>query len=401
MPAGLDKTPSANRTHIVFLGAMNSGKSTLVNAFANQQIAIVSDVPGTTTDAVERAMEIHGVGPCVLVDTAGFDDKGELGELRVNATRKRAMEADVVVLLLTKDTLDTCKRWHDEFEKRNIPVIPVVNKIEEKEQKAFFETIEKERFGDVPVISTDAQKGIGVNDLKKAVVDAVATHKIARSITGDLVGKEDVVLLVMPQDKQAPEGRLILPQVQTIRELLDKTCVVISTTMDSFEAGLMALSKPPKLIITDSQVFDEVYQRKPKESLLTSFSVLFAAYKGDIEYYVESVKAIAGLTEQSKVLIAECCTHAPLEEDIGRVKIPAMLRKKVGSGLTVEVVGGRDFPDDLSDYDLIIQCGACMFGRNYVMARLSQAKEQKVPMTNYGITIAYMRGILDKIEICA
>ena len=218
------------------------------------------------------------------------------------------------------------------------------------------------------------------------------------TITGALVEEGDLVLLVMPQDIQAPKGRLILPQVQTIRDLLDHKCLVMSCTTDKLEDTLAALARPPKLIITDSQVFRTVYDKKPQESLLTSFSVLFAEYKGDFAYYKESAAAISSLTEESKVLIAECCTHAPLKEDIGREKIPNMLRKRIGAGLTVDIVSGTDFPKDLSNYDLIIQCGACMFNKKYVMTRIERAKDQKVPMSNYGVVIAYLSGILDKIS---
>jgi [FeFe] hydrogenase H-cluster maturation GTPase HydF len=201
----------------------------------------------------------------------------------------------------------------------------------------------------------------------------------------------------MPQDIQAPKGRLILPQVQTLRELLDKKCMVMSVTTDKMVSVLNLMTKAPKLIITDSQVFDYVYENKPNESMLTSFSVLFAAYKGDLPYYMEGAKAIDSLTENSKVLIAECCTHAPLSEDIGRVKIPRMLKKRVGEGITVDLVSGTDFPENPAEYDLIIQCGACMFNRTYVMSRINKARKAGVPMTNYGVTIAHITGILDKI----
>ena len=213
------------------------------------------------------------------------------------------------------------------------------------------------------------------------------------------MAEEDLGLLVMPQDIQAPKGRLILPQVQTIRELLDKKCLVASVTTDKFIPMLSILKQPPKLIITDSQVFGYVYEHKPKESMLTSFSVLFAAYKGDLPYYIEGAKTIDSLTGESKVLIAECCTHAPLTEDIGREKIPAMLKKRFGNTLQVEHVSGTDFPQDLTEYDLVIQCGACMFNRTYVLSRIERAKEQHVPMTNYGVVIAHLTGILDKITI--
>ena len=250
----------------------------------------------------------------------------------------------------------------------------------------------------IPVLLCSAVTGQGIPELKEALIRAMASAEKKRWITGNLVEAGDSVLLVMPQDIQAPEGRLILPQVQTIRELLDRKCVVTCATTDRIDTALSAMKQPPKLIITDSQIFDLVYAKKPAESLLTSFSVLFAAYKGDIGYYVESAGAIGRLNGNSKVLIAECCTHAPLEEDIGRVKIPRLLRKRAGESLTVDLTAGADFPEDLSSYDLVIQCGACMFNRKHVMARIDKAKDAGVPMTNYGVAIAYLKGILDKVE---
>ena len=237
-----------------------------------------------------------------------------------------------------------------------------------------------------------------IKQIKAALTRMLPENYGADFITGDLVSDGDLVLLVMPQDIQAPKGRLILPQVQTLRELLDKKWLVMSVTTDKLTDVLTRLTEPPKLIITDSQVFDYVYKNKPEESMLTSFSVLFAAYKGDLPYYMQGAKAIDKLTEDSKVLIAECCTHAPLAEDIGRVKIPNMLRKRVGQGLTIDLVSGTDFPEDPSGYDLIIQCGACMFNRKYVLSRIDSAKAKNVPMTNYGVTIAHVTGILDKIS---
>lgn len=236
-----------------------------------------------------------------------------------------------------------------------------------------------------------------MEQVKEALVRLLPENYGTQFITGELVGEEDLVLLVMPQDIQAPKGRLILPQVQTIRELLDKKCLVMSVTTDKLCAALKTLNAPPKLIITDSQVFGYVYENKPKESMLTSFSVLFAAYKGDLPYYMEGAKQIDALTGQSKVLIAECCTHAPLTEDIGRVKLPRMLKKRVGEQITVDIVSGTDFPADVSGYDLIIQCGACMFNRRYVLSRVERAKNQGVPMTNYGVAIAHMTGILGQV----
>ena len=248
-----------------------------------------------------------------------------------------------------------------------------------------------------PPIIVSAKDGTGIEAIHRTILEKLPADFGEQTITGSFVAEGDVVVLVMPQDLQAPKGRLILPQVQTIRELLDKKCLIMSCTTDKLKDTLCALANPPKLIITDSQVFHTVYEQKPAESRLTSFSVLFAGYKGDIHYYVESTSAIDRLTEQSRVLIAEACTHAPLTEDIGRVKIPHLLRKRTGEGLQIDIVSGNDFPEDLSPYNLIIHCGACMFNRKYVLSRIEQARAQQVPMTNYGVAIAHLNGILNKI----
>ena len=250
--------------------------------------------------------------------------------------------------------------------------------------------------GQLPII-VSAKDGTGIEAIHRAILEKLPADFGEQTITGSLVAEGDVVVLVMPQDLQAPKGRLILPQVQTIRELLDKKCLVMSCTTDKLKDTLCALTNPPKLIITDSQVFHTVYEQKPAESRLTSFSVLFAGYKGDIHYYVESTSAIDRLTEQSRVLIAEACTHAPLTEDIGRVKIPHLLRKRTGERLQIDIVSGNDFPEDLSPYNLIIHCGACMFNRKYVLSRIEQARALQIPMTNYGVAIAHLNGILNKI----
>lgn len=406
----LNDTPSANRTHIAFFGRMNSGKSSLINALAGQQISIVSGVGGTTTDLVKKPMEIHGIGPCVLIDTAGFDDTGVLGDSRVALAKQAARQADLAVLVfsaenaegknITAEALAEEKRWFDLLQKRDTPVILVVNKTDIYAQAGRLAERIQAVFQKKPLLTSAVTKE-GTKDLKNGLIAAAAglSQEAERYITGDLVSQEDLVLLVMPQDIQAPKGRLILPQVQTLRELLDKKCLTMCTTTDKFEQALAALKKPPKLIITDSQVFQVIYEKKPKESRLTSFSTLFAAYKGDIDYFVRGAQTIGALTEQDRVLIAECCTHAPLDEDIGREKLPRLLRKKIGEGLAVDIVSGTDFPQDLSPYRLIIQCGACMFNRKYVMSRVETAKEQKVPMTNYGVAIAYLTGILDKVEL--
>ena len=389
----LNQTPSANRLHIALFGRRNSGKSSLINALTRQDTALVSDIPGTTTDPVSKAMELHGIGPCVIIDTPGFDDEGTLGEMRIERTLKAIERTDIALLLCEENNLQEEAAWMQQLKAKNIPVILILNKADIR--KDISSSIE-EALGEKPLLVSAKEKQ-GMEDIRLAILEKLPQDFEQPSITGDLVSENDLVLLVMPQNIQAPKGRLILPQVQTMRELLDKKCLIMSCTTDKLPQTLQALARPPKLIITDSQVFKTVYEQKPAESLLTSFSVLMAGYKGDIRQFVDGASAIDRLTENSRVLIAEACAHAPMTEDIGRVKIPRLLRKKIGEGLHIDMVSGSDFPKDLSGYDLIIHCGACMFNRKHVMNRLESASAQHIPMTNYGITLAHLMGILDKI----
>lgn len=394
----LNNTPRANRLHIGIFGKRNSGKSALINALTNQDIALVSDVAGTTTDPVYKSMEIHGIGPCVFIDTAGFDDVGELGIMRVEKTKSAMEKTDIAIVVFSDNKIDEELSWVEELKHRKTPIIAIVNKADIlTNTEELCEHIIK--VCKITPIIVSAKAKTGIDKIQQEIMRLLPEDFEARSITGSLAEEGDLVLLVMPQDIQAPKGRLILPQVQTLRELLDKKCIVLSATTDKLDDALRSLSKPPKLIITDSQVFKTVYEKKPKESKLTSFSVLFAGYKGDIDYFMKSAYAIEKLTEDSKILIAEACTHAPLTEDIGREKLPRMLRKKIGEKLTCNIVSGTDFPQDLSSYDLIVHCGACMFNRKYVISRENMAKNQGVPMSNYGVVMAYLSGILDKIDL--
>ncbi len=392
----MHNSPQSNRLHIALFGRRNSGKSSLINSLTGQEAALVSETPGTTTDPVYKAMEIHGIGPCVFIDTPGFDDEGELGEKRVGQTLKAVEKTDIALLLCQPD-MQLEYRWMQLLEEKNIPFVLILNKADMDPKAVQTAEAIENRCGIRPLI-VSAREGTGMDAIREAIRQHLPEEYGELTITGNRVQAGDLVLLVMPQDIQAPKGRLILPQAQTMRELLEKKCLIMSCTTDQFPATLQALARPPKLIITDSQVFRTVYEQKPVESKLTSFSVLFAEYKGDIQYFRESASVISRLHPASKVLIAEACTHAPLSEDIGRVKIPRMLRQRFGEEMQIDIVSGSDFPDDLTSYDLVIHCGACMFNRKHVMSRVGKAKKQQVPMTNYGITIAYLTGILDKIE---
>lgn len=394
---GLNETPRGMRLHIGIFGKRNSGKSSLMNALVRQRAAIVSDVAGTTADPVYKSMEIHGIGPVVFIDTAGFDDEGALGEKRVEKTGGALKRTDVAVVVFS-DHPDMESAWIERLKKSGVPVVPVVNKIDVLEDPDAIAGEVEALVGERPLL-VSALNGIGVDDVIRRIARVMPEGWGDLRLTDGIASDGDVVLLVMPQDIQAPKNRLILPQVQTIRELLDKKCVVVSCTADRLDAALSSLAAPPSLIITDSQVFPLVWDRKPASSRLTSFSVLMAGIKGDVREFARAASVIDRLDGNSRVLIAEACTHAPLPEDIGREKIPAMLRKRAGEGLSVTVCSGADFPEDLGDYDLVIHCGACMFNRRHVLSRMEQAREAGVPMTNYGIAMAYMSGILDRISL--
>ena len=395
---GFNRTPQSERLHIALFGKRNAGKSSLINVLTGQQTAIVSDVPGTTTDPVSKSMEILPLGPCVLIDTAGFDDSGKVGDLRIERTREVIKQTDIAILVTDGSSpLDDEMRWAGLLKQANVPYVAVFNKVDliDAVPSTLLADMAKQLGCDVVPVS--ALNGTGL-DLLRQTLAGLMPEGGKQSLTGDLAQAGDTVLLVMPQDPQAPKGRLILPQVQTLRDLMDKGCIAVCCTTEDIDRSLASLREPPQLIITDSQVFDIVEKKKPAESRLTSFSVLMAAHKGDIRFFARSAMAIDRLTEQSRVLIAEACTHAPLAEDIGREKIPRMLRKRVGQGLTMDIVAGKDFPEDVTSYDLVIHCGGCMFNRRFMLSRVEQCRRQGTPMTNYGITIAHLKGILDRVD---
>ena len=391
----MNDTPNSNRTHIAIFGRRNAGKSSIINAIANQNVAIVSDNAGTTTDPVKKAIEINKIGACVIVDTAGFDDDGELGLLRIEKTKKIIESTDIALLVFdceseNNDYLLELK-WKNELSEFGIPIIAVINKSDLNKNYKIVEQNIKEIF-DIDCVPISANKKINIDILIETIKNNLSKEDEI-SIVGHIVGEDDIVLLVMPQDIQAPKGRLILPQVQTIRDILDNKAIVIGATFDKFETALKSLNKPPKVIITDSQVFKEVERLKPKESALTSFSVLFARYKGDEKIYKEGADFIDNLNKKSKILIAESCSHIPIEGDIGRVKIPNMLKNKFGFAFDIDYTAGADFPSDLSKYDLIIHCGGCMGTRRQILNRIKLCEKQNKPITNYGMAIAKIKGV--------
>ena len=389
----------SNRYHIGIFGRRNVGKSTLLNALSGQDVAIVSDVAGTTTDTVWKNIELPGIGAAVIGDTAGFDDIGELGLMRNERTKRTSQQVDMAIILVTGTPDDATyeMEWRDFFKNADIPVLFVMTKCDSGSQYKYLSLWKDVLQEDVCAVS--AKENIGIDILLDKMASLYKNDDNFDDITYSLVKEGDVVLLVMPQDASAPKGRLIQPQVVTLRNILDKQAIALCCTPEKMPQTLASLNNPPSLIITDSQVFAQVQALTPKESKLTSFSVLMARHKGDIDTFREAADVLMSLPKNAKILIAEACSHIPQNEDIGRVKLPRMLRNKFGEELQIDIVSGNDFPEDLSSYDLIIHCGACMFTRRHVLSRVRRAKAQNVPITNYGIAIAALTGILNKVTI--
>ena len=390
----MQKTPKGFRLHIGIFGRRNVGKSSILNALTHHQVSIVSDFKGTTTDPVEKAMEMLPLGPVMFIDTAGLDDEGALGNLRIEKTKAVFDRCDLALLITDGLWQKDEQNLVEEFKKRNIPWIAVLNKADIcNHQKLEADLKDK----NIPVIQVSANDLDSIHALKLKIIEhAPADFLENRQIVGDLIPENGHVVLVVPIDKEAPKGRLILPQVQTIRDILDAhhTCSVCQEPQ--LKNMLDMLKNPPCLVVTDSQAFGSVSQIVPENIMLTGFSVLFARFKGELNSMVKGAAVIERLQPTDRILIAEACTHHPIQDDIGRVKIPNWLRRKVGQELNIDVLSGPDFPQDLSKYQLIIHCGACMWTRRQVLARQHRAAIQNVSMTNYGLAIAALHGILDR-----
>ncbi len=389
-------TPRSVRLHIAIFGKRNAGKSSLINAITNQQLAVVSSIAGTTTDPVFKSMEITPIGPVTLIDTAGIDDEGELGELRVKKTKQVLAKTDLLVLTIAAD--DTPNEWDqvilEEAQKRCIPVIGALSKSDlaaGEAPAAWFQS------RNIPYCLVNSNSREGIDELKALIVANSPKDFLPESIVGDLIEQNDTIVLVTPVDAGAPKSRLILPQVQVLRDALDAGACVTVVREHELAAALANFKNPPKLVITDSQAFDFVSKVVPESVPLTSFSILFARYKGNLRDFLNGIKVIDSLKEGDRVLIAEACTHFPSHEDIGRVKIPKWLENKVGGKLDIHWVVGSDFPEDLADYKLVVHCGACMINRAEVLARLDKCKELGVPVVNYGVLIGYVTGILNRV----
>lgn len=406
---GLNSTPSANRVHIGFFGRRNAGKSSVVNAVTGQELAVVSDTKGTTTDPVYKSMELLPIGPVMIIDTPGFDDEGALGELRVRKTKQVLNKTDIAVLVV--DATEGKKQCDEEliriFKEKEIPYIIVNNKADllsdEISEKVCQNNVSEQRKAEQNALISSGQEqyvsaltGAGIYELKECIGKLTPNEDMTLKIVGDLLHPGDFVVLVVPIDSAAPKGRLILPQQQTIRDVLEANAAAIVVKESELKQTLEQLGRSPAMVITDSQVFEQVSEEVSEEIPLTSFSILMARYKGYLETAVNGVAAIDHLKDGDKILISEGCTHHRQCDDIGTVKIPRWLKQHTGKELIIETSSGTEFPEDLTSYALVIHCGGCMLNEREVKYRMKCAEDQKVPFTNYGIAIAQMKGILKR-----
>ncbi len=394
----MNSTPKGNRIHIGIFGRRNVGKSSFINAFVGQELSIVSDTPGTTTDPVEKAYELQPFGPVLFIDTAGIDDTGELGIKRVGRTKEALKRTDLAIVMIDGNgSYEFEENIIGEIRAKGIPWLFVINKIDlGGNNRAAMKQILSEKYG-VDVFTCSSLYGTNIDQIKKAVAEKLSRALPDPSILADLVKPSDTVVLVIPIDKEAPKGRLILPQVQTIRELLDFDATAVTVKERELKYVLEhVLKDKPALVITDSQEFLKVDADTPPDIPLTSFSILFARQKGDLDIYVKGLEAIDRLKGGCTILVAELCSHHPIGEDIGRVKIPRWLRNYSGCNLNFDFAAGKDYPENLEKYSLVIQCGGCMVNRRLILNRIKSARDQDIPITNYGLIIAKMHGILER-----
>ena len=393
---GLNSTPSSERVHIGIFGKRNAGKSSVINAITNQSLAIVSDIKGTTTDPVSKAMELLPLGPVMIIDTPGLDDVGELGKMRIQKSYQVLNKSDIGILVIdgTFGQTDEDKALINKFKEKNIPYIVVMNKLDlVREQQNIDENEINSKSNTIWVSSTTKEN---IYELKEMIAKQAPTDEPKFKIVGDLLNPSDFVVLVVPIDKAAPKGRLILPQQQTIRDILEANANAIVVKENELKNTLENLGKKPKLVITDSQVFSKVSTDTPKDILLTSFSILFARYKGDLKETVKGVKTLEDLKDNDTILISEGCTHHRQCDDIGTVKIPKWITKYTNKKINFEFTSGTEFPYDLSKYKMIIHCGGCTLNEREMKYRVKCAQDQNIPFTNYGILIAYTQGILKR-----
>ncbi|MBS3976324.1 MAG: [FeFe] hydrogenase H-cluster maturation GTPase HydF [Syntrophomonadaceae bacterium] len=390
----MEATSRGMRLFIAIFGRRNTGKSSLINALTKQDIALVSPVPGTTTDPVYKSMEILPIGPVVLIDTAGIDDEGELGRLRVERTMAVLNSTDLALLVIDQGLgfADWERQLLDQIKAKGIPVVGVVNKTD-LGKRDDLEVLSQALA--IPFVPVSALTGAGIEDLKMEIIRRAPTELMEQVIIGDLLQPEDLVVLVVPIDAAAPKGRLILPQVQVLRDLLDHRCMAAVVQPEQLSA-VFTMGLKPKLVVTDSQAFALVNRVTPSGVQITSFSILFARYKGDLATLVAGAKAIDRLQPGDRVLIAEACTHHRVKDDIGSVKLPKWLKDKAGGELNFEWSSGKGFPPNLTDYSLVIHCGACMINRREMLFRIMEARKAGVPIVNYGVAIAHLHGILSR-----
>jgi [FeFe] hydrogenase H-cluster maturation GTPase HydF len=393
----LNSTPQSVRVHIGIFGKRNAGKSSVINAITNQEAAIVSDVLGTTTDPVFRPMEILPIGPCVLIDTAGLDDVGELGKLRINKSMDVLDKTDIALIVIDS-SIGICEEdltLTEKLKLKKIPYILVLNKVDKISDKSKIIENVKNKIN-APMICVSSKDKIGIEELKKEIINVMPQSSNDLKLVSDLIKPKDFVVLVVPIDKAAPKGRLILPQQQVIRDILDSGSTAIVVKEDELKDTLESLNKKPSIVITDSQVFERVNKDVPKDILLTSFSILFARQKGDLDELIKGAYHLDKLKDGDKILIAEGCTHHRQSDDIGKFKIPNLIRQRSGKDIIFEFTSGTTFTEDITQYALVVHCGACMMNRNAMLSRIEKSKSLNVPIVNYGVLIAYTKGILDR-----